>query len=84
MVAQMREVDAITLVLRDFGADAKPIKELTDLMTEMILADLAVVENRRSRLKKEKARPQEEAVARALRRRAGKRAKPARVKLQRG
>jgi len=62
MVAQMREVDAITLVLRDFGADAKPIKELTDLMTEMILADLAVVENRRSRLKKEKARPQEEVL----------------------
>jgi ribosome-binding ATPase YchF (GTP1/OBG family) len=49
-------------VLRDFGADAKPIKELTDLMTEMILADLAVVENRRSRLKKEKARPQEEVL----------------------
>jgi len=62
LVAQMREVDAITLVLRDFGADAKPIKELTDLMTEMILADLAVVENRRSRLKKEKARPQEEVL----------------------
>ena len=62
MVAQMREVDAITLVLRDFGAEAKPIKELIDLMTEMILADLAVVENRRSRLKKEKARPQEEVL----------------------
>ena len=62
LVTQMREVDAITLVLRDFGADAKPIKELTDLMTEMILADLAVVENRRSRLKKEKARPQEEVL----------------------
>src|SRR5690242_21945637 len=28
----------------------------------MILADLTVVENRRSRLKKEKARPQEEAL----------------------
>ena len=62
LVTQMREVDAITLVLRDFGAGAKPIKELTDLMTEMILADLAVVENRRSRLKKEKARPQEEVL----------------------
>jgi GTP-binding protein YchF len=62
LVTQMREVDAITLVLRDFGAGANPIKELNDLMTEMILADLAVVENRRSRLKKEKARPQEEAL----------------------
>src|ERR1044071_2875527 len=62
LVAQMREVDAITLVLRNFGADAKPLRELNDHMTEMILADLAVVENRRSRLKKEKARPQEEAL----------------------
>jgi GTP-binding protein YchF len=62
LVTQMREVDAITLVLRDFGAGANPMKELNDLMTEMILADLAVVENRRSRLKKEKARPQEEAL----------------------
>jgi ribosome-binding ATPase len=62
LVAQMREVDAITLVLRDFGDDTKPLRELNDLMTEMILADLAVVENRRSRLKKEKARPQEEAL----------------------
>jgi hypothetical protein len=62
LVTQMREVDAITLVLRDFGVGANPIKELKDLLTEMILADLSVVENRRGRLKKEKARPQEEAL----------------------
>jgi ribosome-binding ATPase len=62
LVTQMREVDAITLVLRDFGGDAKPLKELNELLTEMILADLAVVENRQSKLKKEKARPLEEAL----------------------
>ena len=62
LVTQMREVDAITLVLRDFDAEAKPLKELNTLLTEMILADLTVVENRRGRLKKEKARPQEEAL----------------------
>ena len=62
LVTQMREVDAITLVLRDFDSAANPIRELNDLLTEMILADLTVVENRRSRLKKEKARPQEEAL----------------------
>jgi len=62
LVTQMREVDAITLVLRDFGSAANPVRELTDLLTEMILTDLTVVENRRSRLKKEKARPQEEAL----------------------
>jgi ribosome-binding ATPase len=62
LVTQMREVDAITLVLRDFDDGANPLKELNALLTEMILADLTVVENRRGRLKKEKARPQEEAL----------------------
>jgi len=62
LVTQMREVDAIALVLRDFGPDANPIKELNDLLTEMILTDMSVVENRRARLKKEKARPLEEAL----------------------
>jgi len=60
LVTQMREVDAIALVLGDFAAGADPLKDLNDLLTEMILADLTVIENRRSRLKKEKARPQEE------------------------
>ena len=62
LITQMREVDAIALVLRDFGVNAAPLKELNELLTEMILADLAVVENRQSRLKKEKARPLEEAL----------------------
>jgi ribosome-binding ATPase len=62
LVGQMREVDAITLVLRDFDSGANPLKELNDLLTEMILADLTVVENRRGRLKKEKARPLEEGL----------------------
>ena len=62
LVTQMREVDAITLVVRLFDSAANPLRELTELLTEMILADLTVVENRRSRLKKEKARPQEEAL----------------------
>ncbi|HEY6368498.1 MAG TPA: DUF933 domain-containing protein [Candidatus Binatia bacterium] len=62
LVTQMREVDAMALVLGDFEPGADPIRDLNDLLTEMILADLAVVENRRARLKKEKARPQEEAL----------------------
>ncbi|MGH7815959.1 MAG: redox-regulated ATPase YchF [Candidatus Binatia bacterium] len=62
LVTQMREVDAMTLVLRDFDGDASPFKELNDVLTETILADLTVVENRQSRLKKEKARPLEEAL----------------------
>lgn len=59
LLNQMRDVDAIALVLRDFGPDANPPKDLNTLLAEMILADLAVVENRLTRLKKEKGRPQE-------------------------
>jgi ribosome-binding ATPase len=62
LLTQMREVDAMALVLRDFEAGADPIRQLNDLLTEMILADLTVVENRRTRLKKEKGRPQEDAL----------------------
>jgi GTP-binding protein YchF len=62
LVTQMREVDAMALVLRDFEEGADPLRDLDDLLTEMILADLTVVENRRARLKKEKARPQEQAL----------------------
>ena len=62
LVTQMREVDAMALVLGDFEPAADPLKELNNLLTEMILADMTVVENRRNRLKKEKARPLEEAV----------------------
>jgi ribosome-binding ATPase len=59
LVSQMRDVDAIALVLRDFGADPAPFKELSSLLAEMMLADLGIVENRLNRLKKEKGRPQE-------------------------
>jgi len=62
LITQMREVDAMALVLRDFESGADPLRQLNDLLTEMILADLTVVENRRTRLKKEKARPQEEVL----------------------
>ncbi len=59
LLSQMREVEAMALVLRNFGPDANPVKELDDLLAEMILADLGVVENRLSRLKKEKGKDQE-------------------------
>jgi GTP-binding protein YchF len=62
IINQMREVDAIALVLKDFEPGAEPLRDLDDLLTDMILADMTVVENRRSRLKKEKARPLEEAL----------------------
>jgi ribosome-binding ATPase YchF (GTP1/OBG family) len=58
----MRDVDAMALVLNAFEAGSDPLRELNDLLTDMILADMDVVENRRSRLKKEKARPLEQAL----------------------
>ena len=59
LLSQMREVEAIALVLRDFDAQADPLKELNDLLAEMTFADLVVVENRLGRLKKEQGKEQE-------------------------
>ncbi|MGH7844274.1 MAG: redox-regulated ATPase YchF, partial [Candidatus Binatia bacterium] len=56
LLSQMREVEAIALVLKGFESDSKPLKDLDELLTEMVLADLAVVENRLNRLKKEKGK----------------------------
>ena len=67
LLAQMRDVDAMALVLGDFDGASEPIKDLRDLLAEMILADLGVVENRLSRLKKEKGKEREgEMLARCL------------------
>ncbi len=72
MLAQMRDVDAMALVLGDFDGAAiqpmsGPMKELRDLLAEMILADLVVVENRLIKLKKEKGKEREgEVLARCL------------------
>jgi GTP-binding protein YchF len=44
-LAKLREVDALAVVLRCFGADPKPTDELTDVRNELLLADLAVVES---------------------------------------
>jgi GTP-binding protein YchF len=52
-------VDALCLVLRGFGAldgaAAEPLRELRDFDAELLLADLAVVERRLDRLRKEHA-----------------------------
>jgi GTP-binding protein YchF len=43
-VAQLREVDALGLVIRCFGLDAHPADDLAELRADLLLADLAVVE----------------------------------------
>jgi GTP-binding protein YchF len=59
----MKEVDALCQVLRAFsdaaGAAGEPLRELRDLETETILADLEVVEQRAARLAKDRSNPRE-------------------------
>ena len=64
----MREMDALAQVLRAFDNPAvseadDPVRELGDLQTEMILADLEILEKRRDRLRKERdSNPREVAL----------------------
>jgi GTP-binding protein YchF len=43
-VAKLREADALAIVVRAFGADAKPGAELADVEAELLLSDQAVIE----------------------------------------
>jgi len=66
-IAKLREVEALALVLRCFGADASPVDELESVRAEMLLADLGVIENALEKAEK-KARRQPGAEVDALRR----------------
>jgi ribosome-binding ATPase len=44
-IAKLREADALAVVVRNFGPDASPAAELADVRSELLLADLAVVES---------------------------------------
>ena len=44
-IAEFRQTDALCMVVRAFGPDAKPASELASLEAEMILADLANIES---------------------------------------
>jgi GTP-binding protein YchF len=59
-IAEFRQTDALCMVLRGFGEDADPVKELGALEAEMILADLANIESGLEKAKK-KARAQTDA-----------------------
>ena len=71
-LVQMRDVDALVQVIRGFpdaltGAPADPLRELGDFRSELILADLAVVEKRLARIRKEHGKGQEmDLLARCL------------------
>jgi len=59
----MREVDALCQVVRAFpdvaGEAPQPLKEIADLETETILADLELLERRVERLAKDRSNPRE-------------------------
>ncbi|MGH2678902.1 MAG: DUF933 domain-containing protein [Actinomycetota bacterium] len=57
-LAKLRESDALAVVLRCFGADRAPAQELADVRSELLLADLAVVESALEKgVKRAKGRP---------------------------
>jgi GTP-binding protein YchF len=43
-VARLRETDALAIVVRCFGADARPAADLTEVRADLLLADQAVIE----------------------------------------
>jgi len=67
----MRESDALCQVVRAFSdptepAPPDPLREISDLEMETILADLELVEKRLDRMKKEKANPREASALKVL------------------
>src|SRR5438876_9524995 len=65
-VAQLRDADALVEVVRGFpdlaGAPPTPAADLESFAAELVLADLAVVEKRLERLRKEKGNERGRAV----------------------
>jgi GTP-binding protein YchF len=67
-IARLREVDALAVVLRCFGADAVPLDELSSVRSELLLADLAVIESALEKAEKkarQKPGPEVDALRRA-------------------
>lgn len=66
-LAQLREMDALAVVVRCFGADPSPAADLTSVRAELLLADLAVVEGASSKAER-RARGKPSAEVEALQR----------------
>ncbi len=69
-VAQLRDADALVEVVRGFpdltGAPATAVSDLAAFAAELVLADLAVLEKRLERLKKEKGNERERTLVERL------------------
>lgn len=64
MLVQMRDADALVQVVRGFADPARPeppdpVRDIQGFQGELILADLAILEKRAERLRKEKGKEQE-------------------------
>jgi len=66
-IARLRETDALAIVVRCFGPDAQPAKEMQEVRADLLLADAAVVESALEKAEKRARGKQSEEVA-ALRR----------------
>jgi len=67
-IARLREVDALAVVVRCFGADPVPVDELSSVRAELLLADLAVLESALEKAEKkarQKPGPEVDALRRA-------------------
>jgi ribosome-binding ATPase len=67
-IARLREVDALAVVVRCFGADPVPLDELSTVRAELLLADLAVIESALEKAEKkarQKPGPEVDALRRA-------------------
>jgi hypothetical protein len=63
-VGQLREMDALAVVVRCFGADANPLAELVEVTADLLLADTAVVESALAKAsKRAKGKENEETAA---------------------
>jgi len=65
-VAKLRETDALAIVVRCFGPDAKPAAELDEVRADLLLADQAVIEPALAKAHKRakgKATPEIDALA---------------------
>jgi ribosome-binding ATPase YchF (GTP1/OBG family) len=63
-LAKLRESDALAVVVRGFGADRRPAEELSGVRSELLLADLAVIESALEKARKRaKGRPGPEVEA---------------------
>lgn len=64
VLSHVREVDAICHVVKCFGGDASPPRDISDMDTELILADLAIVEPALEKAQKSRRSGDREAEAR--------------------